>query len=86
MRNLKHLDPYRYPLMGHWGNSYNGAFKLKINGERYTVIASNGEGWEHVSISHHQMVPSWDTMNQLKDLFLKNMKRLCSCIHLRTTT
>lgn len=69
MRNLSHLDKYRIPLFGSLGDEYNGAFKLKIKGETYYVIASNGEGWEHVSISHKHKIPSWKTMCELKDLF-----------------
>lgn len=69
MRDLSHLDPFRIPLMGDMGDSTNGAFRLKIKGETYTVIASDGGGWEHVSIAHKHKIPSWKTMCDLKDLF-----------------
>lgn len=34
------------------------------------VIASNGGGWDHVSIVplHHKRMPDWSVMCQLKDL------------------
>lgn len=69
MRSLNHLDPYRIPMLGDLGDEYNGAFQLKIKGETYKVIASNGAEWDHVSISHKHKIPSWSTMCELKDLF-----------------
>jgi hypothetical protein len=32
-------------------DSYNGRFKIYIDGRALFVIASNGIGWEHVSVS-----------------------------------
>lgn len=71
MRNLSYLDEYRVAFMGEMGDEHNGAFQLKIKGELYQIIASNGEGWEHVSISHRHKIPSWKTMCILKDMFFK---------------
>lgn len=71
MRNLSHLSENRVALMGDYGDEHNGAFILKIKGETYQVIVSNGGGWEHVSISHKHKIPSWTTMNTLKDLFFE---------------
>ena len=48
----------------------NGAFmvhSLKLKGS-LIVIASDGEGWEHVSISHHARAPTWDEMCFIKDM------------------
>lgn len=69
MRNLRKLDKYRVTLMGYSGDEGNGAFRLKIKGKEYMVIASNGHGWEHVSVSHKNETPSWDVMQEIKDLF-----------------
>lgn len=33
------------------------------------IIASDGGGWEHVSVSLQDRCPSWDEMNFTKDLF-----------------
>jgi len=33
------------------------------------VIASNGCGWEHVSVSRRDRTPTWDEMCQVKALF-----------------
>jgi len=62
-------------------NSYdnNGAFEIPLNklatsqkGAAY-VIASDDEGWEHVSVHIHyngaNFVPTWSTMCAMKDLF-----------------
>lgn len=53
----------------------NGAFKihpLKNRRDIY-VIASDGLGWEHVSVSIRQgkdiKIPTWDEMNYVKDMF-----------------
>lgn len=34
-----------------------------------TVIASDGEGWEHVSVSTPQRCPTWREMDRVKRLF-----------------
>ena len=46
-----------------YGN--NGAFEIG----RLRIIASDGEGWEHVSISLSDRVPRWNEMCKVKDLF-----------------
>lgn len=71
MKKLNHLDPYRVPLMGDLGDEYNGAFEIKIKGEKYSIIASNGDGWEHISVSSKYKIPSWSTMCKIKDLFFE---------------
>lgn len=51
-------------------NGNNGAFVVPLNfGQRVNVIASDGEGWEHVSVSRTDRVPTWDEMCQVKDIF-----------------
>lgn len=69
MRALSYLDQYRIPFRGAYGDERNGAFRLRIKGEEWTVIASSEFGWEHVSISHTRKMPSWAVMCALKDLF-----------------
>lgn len=36
---------------------------------RLAVIASDGAGWEHVSVSLRDRTPTWDEMCYVKDLF-----------------
>ena len=46
-----------------YGN--NGAFKIK----NLNIIASDGYGWEHVSISLPHRAPKWNEMCRVKEMF-----------------
>lgn len=51
-----------------YGN--NGAFALHLGRHQSLhVIASDGAGWEHVSVSRTDRCPTWDEMCQIKDIF-----------------
>lgn len=54
------------------GDEGNGVFEVKIDGKTYNVIASNGGGWEHVSVSNEKHIPSWNVMSKIKDLFFND--------------
>lgn len=49
----------------------NGAFILRYKSVSFFVIASDGMGWEHVSISPttEKRCPTWEEMCYFKDLF-----------------
>ena len=48
----------------------NGAFIIPLrHGQTVFVIASDGAGWEHVSVSRKDRCPTWDEMCQVKALF-----------------
>ena len=48
----------------------NGAFDITLrHGQRVSVVASDGLGWEHVSVSRRDRCPTWDEMCQIKALF-----------------
>jgi hypothetical protein len=49
----------------------NGVFIVPCGRVRLFVIASDGKGWEHVSVSPYSKprVPTWDEMCFVKDLF-----------------
>ena len=59
------------------GYGNNGAFDVPYvvrhkGGKRrftFSVIASDGEGWEHISVAHPIYVPGWDVMCHMKALF-----------------
>lgn len=56
----------------HDGN--NGSFIIKNpftrNGKpEFTVFASDGEGWEHVSVSFSFRTPTWEEMCFIKNMF-----------------
>src|SRR4051812_20316593 len=47
----------------------NGAFLLVVNGVQMQAIASDGLGWEHVSVSTRGRCPTWEEMSYAKGLF-----------------
>ena len=50
-----------------YGN--NGAFKVPVGNKTALCIASDGMGWEHVSVSLPSRCPTWEEMCFVKDLF-----------------
>lgn len=46
-------------------DGWNGAFRFG----RFWVVCSDGEGWDHVSVSHEDRIPTWEDMCRFKDLF-----------------
>lgn len=78
MKNLHQLDKYRdikgaMDLYGDIGDAGNGMFKIFVNGKSFLCIASNGGGWEHVSVSpwnsKRKVLPTWDEMCEIKRMF-----------------
>jgi len=56
------------------GDHQNGVFDIPHNGWNLRVIASVGEGWEHVSVHAsnrrgEMRCPSWNEMEFIKRLF-----------------
>ena len=52
------------------GDATNGMFMVSLkNAQIVQVMASNGEGWEHISVSRKDRCPTWNEMCQVKDLF-----------------
>jgi len=47
----------------------NGVFFITIEGRKFKCIASDGLGWEHVSVSLPHRTPNWREMCIIKDLF-----------------
>jgi hypothetical protein len=47
----------------------NGAFIIPFNGKTIYVIASDGEGWEHASVSLKNRCPKWEEMCKIKAMF-----------------
>lgn len=50
-----------------YGN--NGYFKISLGDREWNVVASDGEGWEHVSVSRPDQAPTWAVMCAIKALF-----------------
>ena len=48
----------------------NGAFAATLkHNQKVFIIAGDGLGWEHVSVSRQDRCPTWDEMCQVKDIF-----------------
>lgn len=63
---FEHYRDHRYSSRSD-GN--NGAFHVPCNGITLRVIASDGGGWEHVSVSLPDRTPTWEEMCHVKQLF-----------------
>lgn len=77
MRNLRLLDAYRdvsqavLLRFGSVGDETCGAFFVPSPSDKgaMRVIASSGDGWEHVSVSRPNRCPNWIEMEHVKRLF-----------------
>ena len=74
MRNLYLLDQFRrkHPVIfatAGMGDEGNGFFVVPGNGCDLRIIASNDEGWDHVSVSTVRRCPNWPEMKKVKELF-----------------
>src|SRR5690348_12514954 len=81
MRDLRLLDAFRVTdrkTLAHWGgwagDETCGAFRVPspIDGALILVVASNGEGWDHVSVSRSNRCPNWQEMEHIAGLFFKD--------------
>lgn len=74
MKNLNYLNNKRIDLFGDGvlGDEYNGAFRINYLGTNWNVIAGNGLGWDHISVSNPQRIPSWAVMCKIKELFFED--------------
>lgn len=48
-----------------------GIFKWRHNGKNFTIVASFGGGWDHVSVDASGLIPSWEDMAAIKDMFFE---------------
>jgi hypothetical protein len=67
MRCPRHLEIYRRPYHGDSGDAHNGLMQIPARG--LVILFSNGEGWEHVSVSHKDRCPTWEEMEWVKREF-----------------
>lgn len=49
----------------------NGCFLIPFESYTFTVLVSDGEGWDHVSVSLKGKAPNWKAMSHIKDLFFE---------------
>ncbi|MGF6604542.1 hypothetical protein P3T23_009298 [Paraburkholderia sp. GAS448] len=73
MRQLAHLERRRLRHLG--GDAHNGAFRVTAAPTRATlhVIASDGGGWDHVSVSvaGETRCPLWSEIAWVRDQFFE---------------
>lgn len=62
--------PEKYRIAGKKSYGNNGQFEFKFQGKNIFTQASDGAGWEHVSVSiNRKKVPNWAIMCYVKNLF-----------------
>ncbi|AUV72564.1 hypothetical protein C1940_08835 [Lactiplantibacillus plantarum subsp. plantarum] len=47
------------------------AFMYRYENQDYSIIASYGGDWDHVSVSSKNRTPSWNVMANIKDIFFE---------------
>ena len=48
----------------------NGMFRFKLDDAPFQVVASDGRGWEHVSVTTtNKRTPTWEEMVAIKEIF-----------------
>ena len=79
MKDLNTLNAFRkvakeIEFAGCKGDSGNGVFEVRVGAKWFWVIASNGGGWEHVSVSpvSGTSIPTWKDMCAIKDMFFED--------------
>lgn len=54
------------------GDEQGGAFLVNVGTTIVKVIASNTEGWDHVSVSTDHRIPTWEEMDRVKRIFFRD--------------
>lgn len=59
------------PLVSSTADGNNGAFGFRVGDSQLFVIASDGDGWEHVSVTvwNGKRCPTWEEMHLMKRMF-----------------
>ena len=80
MKDLRDLDRWRiknshaadernHPEIAKVSGAFS--FKLSADGDSFVVVASAGDGWDHVSVSCPYRCPTWAEMDTIKRFFFK---------------
>ncbi len=68
MKLLRSVTYQRVPA-GRWeGGDLGGAFMAPscVDGDALCILATSGDGWDHVSVSLRARCPTWAEMDQVK--------------------
>ncbi len=67
---------------GDTGDGGNGVFNVPspIDSARMHIVASDGGGWDHVSVSRSNRCPNWIEMEHVKRLFFRP-DEVCMQLH-----
>ncbi len=69
----KKIEPCRIVNGPHGSDASIGRYGAFIFREKsLRVICSEGEGWDHVSVSRDDRIPTWEEMQWVKELFFKD--------------
>jgi hypothetical protein len=49
-----------------------GCFKLRVGEAELAIIVSTGGGWDHISVSLRDRMPSWEEMEAVKRRFFQD--------------
>lgn len=49
--------------------SDGGRFSVRVNGNNFFIVASDGMDWDHVSVSLRDRCPTWEELCIIKDIF-----------------
>jgi hypothetical protein len=78
MKDLNELNyardvAFERQMYGLNGDSGNGVFRFMscVDAKPMAVIASCGDGWDHVSVSRNDRVPNYEEMEQIAKLFFR---------------
>jgi len=63
------INQYRLTNLSSCEDGNNGAFLIRFRTQDLRVIASDGLGWDHVSVSLEKRNPNWEELCFIKDLF-----------------
>ena len=78
LNKLNHLRDREFERShyGRYGDGGNGVFRVRYPSVGVNVmlaaIASDGDGWDHVSVSHKTRCPKWAEMEYVKRLFFRD--------------
>lgn len=79
MKDLNYLNKYRKTLYGLIGDESNGMFQIPIDNKLFCIIASNGMGWDHISVTLSTLdvnpinrCPKWNEMCIIKEMFFED--------------